>query len=64
MEHILVSHIMLHLDTNNILLDTQFSFRSKHSYELQLLLIPTDLAKSLDYPKLLIKSHIPSYFSN
>ena len=41
MEHILVSHIMQHLDTNNTLLDTQFGFRSKHSCELQLFLTTT-----------------------
>ena len=47
MEHILASHIMQYLDTNNILLDTQFGFRSKHSCETQLL-ITTDLAKAID----------------
>ena len=48
MEHILASHIMQYLDTNNILLDTQFGFRSKHSCETQLLLTTTDLAKAID----------------
>ena len=48
MEHIVVSHIMQYLDTYNILLDTQFGFRSKLSCELQLLFTTTDLAKSID----------------
>jgi len=48
MEHILVSNIMAHLESNNILNDTQFGFRSKHSCESQLLLTTTDLAKAID----------------
>ena len=39
---------MHHLEVHNILLDTQFGFRSKHSCESQLLLTTTDLAKAID----------------
>ena len=39
---------MAHLESNNILNDTQFEFRSKHSCESQLLLTTTDLAKAID----------------
>ena len=33
MEHILISHIMTHLETNDILLPSQFGFRARHSCE-------------------------------
>ena len=36
MEHVLVSQIMHHLETNNILVETQFGFRVSHSCESQL----------------------------
>ena len=38
MEHVLVSQIMHHLETNNTLVETQFGFRVNYSYESQLLL--------------------------
>ena len=38
MEHVLVSQIIHHLETNNILVETQFGFRVNHSSESQLLL--------------------------
>ena len=43
MELILVCHTMQHLDTNNILLDTQCGSRSKYSCELQLFFTSSDL---------------------
>ena len=36
------------IEAHNILLDTLFGFRSKHSSESQLLLTTTDLAKAID----------------
>ena len=39
---------MAHLESNNILNDTQFGFKSKYSCESQLLLTTTDLAKAID----------------
>ena len=51
LEHIIVSGIMNHLESNNILLDTQFGFRSKRSCETQLLLTTDDIMKSLDRRK-------------
>ena len=39
---------MHHLDTHNILLDTQFGFRSHHSCESQLLLTVDDLARGIN----------------
>ena len=47
MEHVIVSHIMKHLEFNNILSDTQFGFRSRHSCETQLLITIDDLARAL-----------------
>ena len=48
MEHILVSHIMKHLESNDILTEVQHGFRSKHSCEAQLFLTTDDLAKAID----------------
>ena len=48
MEHIICSHLMHHLDTHNILLDTQFGFRSHHSCKSQLLLTIDDLARGIN----------------
>ena len=48
MEHILVSQIMKHLESNNILVEVQHGFRSKHSCEAQLFLTTNDLAKAID----------------
>ena len=46
MEHILVSHIMQHLEEHNI--PSQFGFRTKHSCESQLLIVTDDFAKALN----------------
>ena len=43
-EHILVSQIMKHLETNQILCPNQFRFRMKHSCESQLLLTIHDFS--------------------
>ena len=48
MEHVVVSHIMKHLQSYNILTDTQYGFRSQHSCESQLLIIIDDLARALN----------------
>ena len=48
MEHVIVSHIMKHLEFNNILSDTQFGFRSRQSCETQLLITIDDLARALN----------------
>ena len=48
MEHILVSQIMDHLESNNILTEVQHGFRSKYSCEAQLFLATNDLAKAID----------------
>ena len=48
MEHILVSHIMEHLEEHDILLPSQFGFRTKHSCESQLLVVTDDFAKALN----------------
>ena len=48
MEHILVSQIMKHLESNNILIQEQHGFRSQHSCEAQLFLTTNDLAKAID----------------
>ena len=48
MEHIICSHLMHHLDSHNILLDTQFGFRSYHSCESQLLLTIDNLARGIN----------------
>ena len=39
---------MKHLEFNNILSDTQFGFRSRHSCETQLLITIDDLARALN----------------
>ena len=47
MEHIVHSQIIHHLDDHNLLSESQFGFRKKHSCELQLLLTVNDLAGGL-----------------
>ena len=46
LEHIVVSNIMRHLDSNNILNDNQNGFRRKRSCETQLLLTTDGLSKT------------------
>ena len=48
MEHIVVSHVMSHLETNNILKENQHGFRKKRSCETQLLELTDSLLSSLD----------------
>ena len=48
MEHIVHSHLMNFLESNNILSDYQRSFRKKRSCETQLLVTVHDLAARLD----------------
>ena len=48
MEHILVSQIMKHLESNNILIQEQHGFQSQHSCEAQLFLTTNNLAKAID----------------
>jgi hypothetical protein len=48
LEHILVSHIMDHLDLHNTLIDEQHGFRHGRSCESQLIITTHDLAQSLD----------------
>ena len=48
MEHILVSQIMKHLEDQNILSESQFGFRHKHSCESQLFITVNDIAKQMD----------------
>ena len=48
MKHILVSHIMKHLESNDILTEVQHGFRSKHSCEAPFFLTTNDLAKAID----------------
>lgn len=48
MEHILHSHIMKRLERHGILVDSQHSFRSGRSTEMQLVYTFHDLAKALD----------------
>jgi len=43
-EHIIVSQLMKHLESTNILTENQFSFREHHSCESQLLVIVNDIA--------------------
>ena len=40
-EHLIVSQIMKHLEDQNILTDRQIGFRSKHSCESQLYILPS-----------------------
>ena len=47
MEHILTSHIMQHLEEHDILLPSQFGFKTKYSCESQLLIVTDDFAKAL-----------------
>ena len=46
--HIIYSHIMSHLDCNNIITDTQYGFRQKRSANLQLLQTVHDLTLGLN----------------
>lgn len=51
LEHIIHSHVMKHLQVNDILTDCQHGFRAKRSTESQLILTIHDLANSLDNDK-------------
>ena len=51
LEHIVVSNIMKHLDSQNILHENQHGFRQKRSCESQLLLTTHDLSKHLNSGK-------------
>ena len=46
LEHILPSQIMKHLESNNILTDAQYGFRSMQSCEAQLFLTIDDFARA------------------
>jgi hypothetical protein len=48
LEHIIVSNIMKHLESNNILVDSQHGFRSRRSCETQLLLFNNELVVNMD----------------
>ena len=48
MEHILVSQIMNHLESSNLLCETQFGFRNKYSWESQLLTTIDDFGKVME----------------
>ena len=48
LEHILTSQIMKHLESNNILTDVQYIFRSMRSCEMQLFLTIDDFARAVD----------------
>ncbi|MES9904902.1 MAG: reverse transcriptase family protein [Sedimenticola sp.] len=48
LEHIMVSNIMKHLASNNILVDSQHGFRSRRSCESQLVQFVHDLSSNLD----------------
>ena len=48
LEHILTSQIMKHLESNNILTDVQYGFRSMQSCEAQLFLTIDDFARAVD----------------
>ena len=48
MEHILVSQIMKHLESSNILTDVQYGFRSIRSCVAQLFLTIHDFARAID----------------
>ena len=48
MEHILASQIMKHLEDQNILSESQFGFRTKHSCGSQLFITINDIAKNMD----------------
>lgn len=47
LEHIIVKHIMSHLEYHNILVDSQHGFRSRRSCETQLLTFVHELAKNM-----------------
>ena len=47
MEHIITSHLVKHLNNNNILYDLQHGFREKRSCETQLVMLIEDLASNL-----------------
>ena len=51
LEHIVHSHVMKHLESHSILVDTQHGFRAKRSTESQLILTINDIAKSFDGKK-------------
>ena len=51
LEHIIVSQIMNHLDSQNILHENQHGFRAKSSCESQLLMTTDDISKSLNSGK-------------
>ena len=51
MEHILVSNIMTHFDSNGILSTFQHGFRSKHSCETQLISFTQEIFDNLDNEK-------------
>ena len=51
MEHILVSNIMTHFDSNNLLSPFQHGFRSKHSCETQLVNFTQELFDNLENGK-------------
>ena len=48
LEHTLTSQIMKHLESNNILTDVQYGFRSMQSCEVQLFLTINDFARAVD----------------
>ena len=69
MEHIVSSHVMRHLDSNDILVSFQHGFRHRHSCESQLINKIESIARSLnskgqvdvlilDFEKALTLSHI------
>lgn len=49
LEHIMLRHIMIHLDAHNMLIDHQHGFRSNRSFETQLINTIEDLACSINY---------------
>ena len=51
LEHIVHSHVMKHLESHSILVDTQHGFRAKRSTESQLILTINDIAKTFDAKK-------------
>ena len=48
LEHILYHHIIDHLNTNSILIDQQFGFRSGHSCEAQLISVVEDIHLAME----------------
>ena len=50
-EHIIVSNILRHLDSNNILTDCQHGFRPRRSCDTQLITLADELVKSLNKGK-------------